>query len=176
MTSVWAIDPGMSTGITLMEYLIGERPTITAQWQLGGGYDAVTEFFEEYFPLDEYDRINDEFVYERFTPRPVAFSYSLDELEPLRIEGFLAYYIARLDCKVSVQDPPQRKLVRTLADTEKFLQATGYWATGTDVGCKDANDANSATMHALAYIRNQAHRATIDMLIEYGENMTEGLV
>jgi hypothetical protein len=166
----------MSTGITLMEYAIDERPTITAQWHLEGGYDAVTAFFEEYFPLDEYQRINDEFVYERFTPRPVAFSYSLDELEPLRIEGFLAYYISRLDCRVAVQDPGQRKLLRTLPETEKFLQANNYWATGTDVGCKDANDANSATMHALAFIRNQAHRATIDMLIEYGENMTEELV
>lgn len=170
MSHVLAIDPGMSTGITLMEYIIGERPTITAQWQIEGGLAGL----REHETGGGFDGFGATIVCERFTPRPVAFSYSLDELEPLRIEGWLTEIFWGDD--IVWQDPPQRKLVRTLPETEKFLQANGYWATGTDVGCKDANDANSATMHALAYIRNQAHRATIDMLIEYGENMTEGLV
>lgn len=166
MSTVLAIDPGMSTGITLMEYIIGERPTIVAQWQVEGGLEGLADSFEyEDFKYAE-------IVCERFTPRPVAFSYSLDELEPLRIEGWLTSEVRK---NITWQDPPQRKLVRTLPDTEKFLQAYNYWATGTDVGCKDANDANSATMHALAYIRNQAHRATIDMLIQHGENMMEEL-
>lgn len=167
MSQVLAIDPGMSTGITLMEYIIGERPTITAQWQIEGGLDGLADAFD----YDDFSYTT-EIVCERFTPRPVAFSYSLDELEPLRIEGWLEREVRK---GIVWQDPPQRKLLRTLPETEKFLQANGYWATGTDVGCKDANDANSATMHALAYIRNQAHRATIDMLIEYGENMMEEL-
>lgn len=157
----------MSTGITLMEYIIGERPTITAQWQIEGGYHPLVDLLDL-----QRDTVADFVVSERFTPRPVAFSYSLDELEPLRIEGYLEYRYSG----ITWQDPAQRKLVRTLPETEKFLQAHNYWATGTDVGCKDPNDANSATMHALAFIRNQAHRATIDMLIEYGENMTEELV
>lgn len=166
MSTVLAIDPGMSTGITLMEYKIRERPEIVGQWQIEGGLAGLARFIEEDRPTFS------DLVVERFTPRPVAFSYSLDELEPLRIEGYLACFFRD---GFTWQDPPQRKLVRTLPETEKFLQAYGYWATGTDVGCKDANDANSATMHALAYIRNQAHRATIDMLIEYGENMMEEL-
>lgn len=162
----------MSTGITLMEYVIGERPTITAQWQIEGGLEGLRESGVMRHPFH-----NDATAVERFTPRPVAFSYSLDELEPLRIEGWLtAWFLEFTGDGITWQDPPQRKLVKTLPQTEKFLQEYGYWATGTDVGCKDANDANSATMHALAYIRNQAHRATIDMLIQYGENMTEELV
>lgn len=173
MSTVLAIDPGMSTGITLMEYIIGERPTITAQWQVEGGLAPLIDFSEAWYDRSLHQDVK--VVVERFTPRPVAFSYSLDELEPLRIEGFLDYYFGGFPGGITWQDPPQRKLVRTLPETEKFLQAYGYWATGTDVGCKDANDANSATMHALAYIRNQAHRATIDMLIEYGENMMEEL-
>lgn len=172
MSTVLAIDPGMSTGITLMEYIIGHRPTITAQWQIEGGLEGLRESGIIRQPLHQ-----EATVVERFTPRPVAFSYSLDELEPLRIEGWLDAWVGDfLGDQVTWQDPPQRKLVRTLPETEKFLQAHNYWATGTDVGCKDANDANSATMHALAFIRNQAHRATIDMLIQYGENMTEELV
>lgn len=170
MSTVLAIDPGMSTGITMMEYEIGERPTITRQWQIEGGLERLSGGLVQILSWFPYDG---EIVCERFTPRPVAFSYSLDELEPLRIEGWL--YATAGDWGITWQDPPQRKLVRTLPETEKFLQAYGYWATGTDVGCKDANDANSATMHALAYIRNQAHRATIDMLIEHGENMMEEL-
>lgn len=163
MSTVLAIDPGMSTGMTLMEYIIGERPTIASQWQIEGGLEGLRDF--------RFSAFRCEVVCERFTPRPVAFSYSLDELEPLRIEGWLTAIFP----EITWQDPPQRKLIRTLPETEKFLQAYDYWATGTDVGCKNADDANSATMHALAYIRNQAHRATIDMLIEYGENMTEEL-
>lgn len=169
MSKVLAIDPGMSTGITLMEYLIRERPTITAQWQIEGGLEGLRQHDRD----GGFDGFGADIVCERFTPRPVAFSYSLDELEPLRIEGWLTEVFNHTE--ITWQDPAQRKLVRTLPGTEKFLQAYDYWATGTDVGCKDANDANSATMHALAYIRNQAHRATIDMLIEYGENMTEEL-
>ena len=164
MSTVLAIDPGMSTGITMMKYEIGERPEIIHQWQIERGLEGLTEF--------SWGGLHGAVVCERFTPRPVAFSYSLDELEPLRIEGWLQ---ATVGGHIVWQDPPQRKLVRTLPETEAFLKAYGYWATGTDVGCKDANDANSATMHALAYIRNQAHRATIDMLIEYGENMMEEL-
>lgn len=167
MSTVLAIDPGMSTGITLMEYIIGERPTITAQWQIEGGLKGLRDEFPWEMEIEHA-------AVERFTPRPVAFSYSLDELEPLRIEGWLEAMFH--EWEITWQDPPQRKLVKTLPQTEKFLQEYGYWATGADVGCKDANDANSATMHALAYIRNQAHRATIDMLIQYGENMTEELV
>lgn len=167
MSTVLAIDPGMSTGITLMEYEIGKRPEIKWQWQIERGLVGLKSDFPWEMHIEHA-------VVERFTPRPVAFSYSLDELEPLRIEGWLSAMFHERE--ITWQDPPQRKLVRTLPETEEFLQAYGYWATGTDVGCKDADDANSATMHALAYIRNQAHRATIDMLIEYGENMTEEVV
>lgn len=170
MSQVLAIDPGMSTGITLMEYIIGERPTIVAQYQIEGGLEGQASQIDGILSWLPYDA---EVVCERFTPRPVAFSYRLDELEPLRFEGWLACKVG--DWGITWQDPPQRKLIKTLPETEKFLQANGYWATGTDVGCKDANDANSATMHALAYIRNQAHRATIDMLIQHGENMMEEL-
>lgn len=163
MKTVLGIDPGMSTGVTLMKFIIGERPSVDAQWQIEGGLDGLREF--------RWGGMRPDYIVcERFTPRPVAFSYSLDELEPLRIEGWLT---AIFGDGIEWQDPPQRKLIKTLRETERFLQANGYWAVPSDVGRKDADDANSATMHALAFIRNQAHRATIDMIIEYGETMTE---
>lgn len=165
---VLAIDPGMSTGITLMVYEIGHQPEIANQWQFGGGLAGFTEWCSTSLAGMHPEST----VMERFTPRPVAFSYSLDELEPLRIEGFATAVFSQ----VTWQDPPQRKLIRTLPETEKFLKVNEYWATGKDVGQKDADDANSATMHAIAFLRNQAHRATINMLIEYGETMTEELV
>ena len=167
MKRLISIDPGMSTGMVLALYDADKRMEVIHAGQVAGGIQGAL--------LEIEDLIDPEMVIvcEKFSPRPGARSWKLAELEPLRIEGALE---AIYGDRIYWRKPEQRKLVRDLSTTELFLKANDYWTTPKDVGQKDADDANAATMHALGYLRDRAHRPTIDMLIQYGETMTEELV
>lgn len=167
MKSLISIDPGMSTGIVLAGFEPDEPMQLDHAYQVSGGIQGAL--------LEIEDLIDAEMVIvcEKFSPRPGARSWKLAELEPLRIEGALE---AIYGDRIYWRKPEQRKLVRDLPTTEHFLKANGYWTSPKDVGRKDADDANAATMHALGYLRDRAHRPTIDMLIHYGDTMTEELV
>lgn len=159
MTSLISIDPGMMTGVVFGRYSESERFEVEDRWQVGGGLQGA---------LVDLENITDstEITCEKFSPRPGARSWKLVELEPLRIEGALETLYGS---RVHWRKPEQRKLVGDLSRTERFLKATGYWTLPSEVGQKDANDANAAMMHALGYLRDRGHRPTIDMLIDYSE-------
>lgn len=167
MNRLLSIDPGMETGIVVMGYERGERPRVLGRSQVLGGLAGLLQ------RIDPFIESADEITCESFSPRPGERSWKLDELEPLRIEGALQIMT---NGEITWRRPEQRKLIGTLPRTEAFLKATGYWTTPKMVNRPDANDANSAMMHAIGYLRDRAHRPTIDMLIEYGETMTEELV
>lgn len=163
MKSVCAIDPGMMTGIVWLNYTDGDPPVLDAYRQEPGGMKGMVEYLPD---PDYFTGTEPAIVVEKFSPRPGARSWKLAELEPLRIEGMLE---DRFGTRITWQKPEQRKLLNTLPRTEQFLRDSGYWITPKMVGHRDANDVNAATMHALAYLRDQRHIPTIEMLIEYGD-------
>jgi hypothetical protein len=154
MTTILSIDPGMSTGIVLAEYDTLVPLTILGKWQIEGGLTGLIERFD---PDDV-----DEVVAEKFSPLPRVFR--LNELEPLRIEGALeAWYPV-----IHWQRPVAMALAGTggsQAENKKaaddILRAAGLWTTGSQVGCKDANDVNSATKHLVSRMRRIGHGPTL---------------
>lgn len=166
MTLLISIDPGMMTGIVVGRYDIDTPFEYITRSQVGGGLQGALLEAGEIDPRME-------ITVEKFSPRPGARSWRLDELEPIRIEGALETLYGS---RIRWRKPEQRKLIGDLPRTEAFLKATGYWTLPSEVGYKDANDVNAAMMHALGYLRDRAHRPTIDMLIEYGDKMSEELV
>lgn len=167
MTLLMSIDPGMETGIVVGRYDVDTRFECITRVQAPGGLQGALLEIEDLFD----DRM--EMTVEKFSPRPGARSWRLAELEPIRIEGAIE---ALYGSRPVWRKPEQRKLIGDLPRTESFLKATGYWTTPSEVDRKDANDVNAAMMHAIGYLRDRAHRPTIDMLIDYGEQMTEELV
>lgn len=167
MTLLVSIDPGMETGVVLGRYEAGVAFEVIQRIQVPGGLQGAL------FELDSLIDDRMEITCEKFSPRPGARSWRLDELEPIRIEGALE---DRYQSRVVWRKPEQRKLIGDIPRTGEFLRASGYWTAPKEVGRKDANDVNAAMMHAIGYLRDRAHRPTINMLIEYGEQMTEGLV
>lgn len=109
-------------------------------------------------------------ICEKFTPRPNGKGgLTLPSVEPLRIEGYLVgngimpdypdkhwrqpssqYFM----CPTRGMTLPEKKKA-----ANKWLKENGFYFTGKDVGCKDADDARSATLHALSYLR-KFHRPT----------------
>ena len=166
MTGLISIDPGMMTGVVFGSYSEDGAFKVEDRWQVGGGLQGA---------LVDLESIADstEIVCEKFSPRPGARSWKLAELEPIRIEGAReAIYGSRIHWR----KPEQRKLVGdSLTLTAEFLRQSDYWTMPKDVGHKDANDVNAAMMHAIGYLRDRKHRPTFDMLIEYTEQLTEGL-
>lgn len=160
MRVVTAIDPGMSTGVSWIRAGDSTRPELLNRIQVSLGLSGTIRF------LDTLTHLPQELVVEKFSPRPGARAWRLDELEPIRIEGMLEY---RYGSQITWRKPEQRKLVNnSLRETEDFLRWAGLWTLPSDIGMPDANDVNAATMHAIGYLRDQKHIPTIEMLIEYG--------
>lgn len=167
-----SIDPGMSTGIAVLDARDAEsRPRLVDYLQIENGLASALRALES---LGEtYGEPGDavEIVCEKFSPRPGARSWRLNELEPIRIEGALS---AMYGDDVTYRRPEARKLINDdLRATEEFLRWAGYWRVPSDVGLADADDVNAAIMHAIGYLRDKAHMPTIGMLIEYGDTITE---
>lgn len=166
MRTITSIDPGMSTGFSWVNYTPTTRPKLEARLQVTGGMRGMVA----YAPDPDYLNPGEELVVEKFSPRPGARAWRLDELEPIRIEGMLEY---RYGSRITWRKPEQRKLIRTLHETENFLRWAGLWTLPSDLGMPDADDVNAATMHAIGYLRDKAHIPTIEMLIEYGDQHME---
>lgn len=178
-----SIDPGMSTGICLFswddpDYIDGafrqER-----LWQFVGGADFLARWLENFaklspdaigFPVMEYAGlpvIISALVVEKFTPRPhETFSLTQKAVEPLRGEGVL---IGRgLLPYIRWREPSQQYFMggSDLADKKKrsrdFLKLNGLYVTGKNVDAPDADDAISAQLHAIAFLRNIRHMPTIN--------------
>lgn len=167
MSRILTIDPGMSTGLVRATVEDRKLPIIEWKEQVEGGLDGLIEF-----GLWDYAVDMDRVVCERFHPRQMARSYKMDELEPLRIEG----YVLSANHGTLFREPEQRRLINeseTFKKSAAFLEWAGYWTTGSEVGCKDANDTNSAMMHLFSYLRHLKHRPTISLLLDYQRSITE---
>ena len=123
-------------------------------------------------PLDYVDfgvSFGVQFVCEKFTPRQAL---TLKSAEPLRIEGALVQmgivpdYIQG-EKNPQWQHPPAQYFCggQSLAEKKKrsrgFLKKHDLHLTGKMVGCKDADDAISARLHAFAYMRRIKHMPTL---------------
>lgn len=117
------------------------------------------------------------FISEKFTPRQAL---SLASAEPLRIEGSLVTQGIMPDYPDLRWRQPAKQYFAggsDLAERKKNAYAwlkrhekDGLYVTGKDVGCKDANDARSAILHSIAYLRDIKHRPTIDYYFGRKEN------
>ena len=111
-----------------------------------------------------------EVICEKFTPRPNGKGgLTLASVEPLRIEGHLVGSGIMPDYPDKTWRQPSSQYFMcpargmTLPEKKKaanrWLKDNGFYFTGRDVGCKDADDARSATLHALSYLR-KFHKPT----------------
>lgn len=185
MTYILAIDPGLSSGIVLGKFSTTEPFERVAFWQVEGGLAGFLEWADRYWYIDTENwlrfLISDEFavaagnllvVAEKFTPLTnKGFSHTLDSVEPLRIEGALVALELMPaefpDAEHRWQRPAQ---MYTHGGTDKasrlkasraWLKSHGLLVTGKQVGCKDANDVNSAQLHLFAHLRKIRHLPTI---------------
>lgn len=116
---------------------------------------------------DCFETVRDEatVVVEKFTARGSGngFSYRTDALEPLRVEGAILAMGIR-----PIWRSPQHQYIAGGKGSEAkkrqaaWLKEHGFYVTGKTVGCKDADDARSATAHALSYLRSIKHKPTLD--------------
>ena len=120
-------------------------------------------------PFDVAEEYGD-VICEKFTPRPNGKGgLTLASVEPLRIEGHLVGSGVMPDYPDKAWRQPSSQYFMcptrgmTLPEKKKaanrWLKENGFYFTGKDVGCKDADDARSATLHALSYLR-KFHRPT----------------
>lgn len=189
MTILVSIDPGKSTGVAVGRYTKSEPFKLTHVYQFDGGVEGFLANFlfvrsiqDEPYPLDflsigenwgtdtgiQYHVAPDTgptFVVEKFTARGGAnnFAYKTDALEPLRVEG--AILAMGID---PIWRSPQHQYIAGGKGSEAkkrqaaWLKEHGFYVTGKTVGCKDADDARSATAHALSYLRSIKHKPTLD--------------
>lgn len=175
-----AIDPGMSTGICLFDFHRGAPFRQLALWQVSGGAVGLTRWLEKNAcQIDAYPTISGEVldvvVVEKFTPRGGAgFSLTEASVEPLRCEGVL---IGRgFGQYISWQPPATQYFMGGVDLREKkkrsreFLKLHGIYATGKMVGQADADDAISAELHAIAYLRRARHMPTLEELFQEEED------
>lgn len=160
MTPIIVFDPGWMTGIVIGQFNDHDPVTVKEILQIEGGLDAL----EPMLPKLKADNPEAKIVCERFTPRPMARSYKIRELEPLRIEGAVQL---NWESAVTWQRPASMLLAGDSGPAGKraaddILRAGGLWSTAKTVGRKDANDANAAMKHLLAYMRGAGHQPTIE--------------
>jgi hypothetical protein len=175
-----SVDPGMMNGLCVFEWGDEQPFTIKSRLQFPGGAAALRDALDRLdlkatkgrgltpYPAMKGRRL-DALVMEKFTPRQnEGFNLSLEDVEPLRAEGVMID--RHLETFIHWREPSQQYFMggEDLADRRKraraFLAEHDLLPTGSTVGQKDANDAISATLHAIAWLRRQRHMPTIEAL------------
>jgi len=178
---VLSIDPGVSTGISLVRYPEGAAPELVGAWQFSGGAKALSDWLKWEWLINSnippHARIA-----EKFTARNTrGFSYTTPALEPLRCEGVLIAYGLMPDYSPGIKewrDPGLQYLVggKDLADKKRrqhaFLKGIGFYRTNKDFPdspAKDgADDFRSSAAHNLNYgARVLKHKPTFDLMTEW---------
>lgn len=167
------IDPGMSTGVCLFDWSDEFGFRVVMRWQFQGGAEALRMFLthhglevrgwnQMYFQGEPLDNL----IVEKFTPRThEGFSLTLKSVEPLRGEGVLIGM--GLNAHISWRQPSQQYFSGgdSLPDKKKrsreFLKLHDFYITGKPLGQKDADDAISATLHSIAWLRSIKHMPTL---------------
>ena len=181
-----SIDPGMSTG--MCEFTWGDdepfKPVSLLQFSGGAGTLAkVVKHLRLSVDRDGTMMMRDEdddgesgvldaLVVEKFTPRSARagaeFSLTRDSAEPLRCEGVLVGL--GLEDQIEWGEPSMQYFMGGADLKERkqraraFLRENGLYTTGSMVGQKDADDAISAELHAIAWLRRKRHMPTLQAL------------
>lgn len=181
---VLSIDPGKSSGISLLAYNDSEA-WLEGSWQFGGGVMGLMGWYNDHYyspdglgPVGPYDV--DHIIVEKFTARNTqGFSYTTDSLEPLRGEGALIALGLMPDYQVVEnvwRDPKYQYLVggKDKADKKKrlhrFLKDSGFYVAPSAVDSPDADDVRSSIGHALAYLQREVkHRGVHDLVTKWIE-------
>lgn len=195
---VLSIDPGLSTGISLLSYGATSLPVLEGKWQFSGGVRGFTRWFASqtedshyrsgwsFTPTEdgllELSFFEDDFVTiaEKFTARGQnGFSLRTDALEPLRVEGAMIALGLMPDYDKAEKrwvDPAQQYIAGGKDKATKkrrqhaLLKHLGYYVTGKDVGCPDADDVRSSLAHALGYLmRVEKHEPTYRAVSDWVE-------
>jgi hypothetical protein len=188
---ILSIDPGKSSGVALIGYNDSDVWLGRAR-QVEGGVSALVRWTARgVLPLRlvnsgiygvlggiNYHAGNLTVISEKFTPLSGGgFNQTLDSVEPLRGEGALI----ALGLMPDYPDPKWRRPDRqylyggaNLAEKKRrahrFLKDSGFYVTGKDVGCKDANDARSAMLHGLSFLAQVVkHKPTYDLISNWTE-------
>ena len=158
-----ALDPGVSSGWAEFKLPTDWPIEIVAVGQATGGLDGIKPTLHN-VDAGFYNLV----VCEKFVPLAGGgFSHTLKSVEPLRIEGALEYAKDSAGIPIVYQRPQEmyRYGGDNLAERKKkaraFLREHGLLQTGKMVGHKDADDANSALLHAFAYAVNSGHVPTM---------------
>jgi hypothetical protein len=180
MPYIYAIDPGISTGVVLGHYDETVPYEVIGMWQFSGGlaglmdfaYDHWSGFYGDWEVPNTYAGDSYEFICERFVPLSGGgFSQTAKSVEPLRIEGAL---VAMGLLPADTSDPHwQRASCQVLAggdtpaarkrNSGNILKRGGLWVTGKMFFTPDADDVISALKHSLWFLRNTVgHTPTIE--------------
>ncbi len=178
-----SIDPGMSNGLCEFTWGDDEPFKPVRLLQFSGGAPALAKVVKgmglgvstgrgmtPYAVLSS--KRLDALVVEKFTPRSARagaeFALTRDSAEPLRGEGVLIGL--GLEEMIQWGEPSQQYFMggESLPEKKKrareFLKLHGLYLTGSMVGQQDADDAISAELHAIAWLRRQRHMPTIEAL------------
>lgn len=193
---ILSIDPGKSSGVALIQYN-DDSVWLQGVWQPEGGVAGLVKWYSEntednhhrtgwalaptedgLLELSFFDNDAPTIISEKFTPLSGGgFNQTLDSVEPLRGEGALI----ALGLMPDYPDPKWRRPDRqylyggaNLAEKKRrahrFLKDSGFYVTGKDVGCKDANDARSAMLHGLSYLAQVVkHKPTYELIGNWTE-------
>jgi hypothetical protein len=145
MTFLLTFDPGKSTGIALGEYSDTDPYKLLLVWQTHNGLTGVLEWLGEHYGMVD----DDEVVSEKFVLRKHNF---LPDTEPLRIEGALTVFFPDI-----VWQLPSEKH----HTPDNVLREHNLWQTGKKFNHQDGRDANDAIIHALTFLKKQAHMPTL---------------
>jgi hypothetical protein len=120
-------------------------------------------------------------VSEKFTPlQNKGFSLTMDSVAPLIGEGVLIAFGLLPNYDPDAKQPCYQRpsemywcggktKAEKLKNSRAWLKEHGLLLTGKQVGCKDADDANSSTLHALTWFRKQSHMPSIEKFWPKGE-------
>lgn len=163
-----SIDPGMSNGACLFSYSDTQPFQQERLYQFTGGAIGLAQWLnvEGADSGWEMGKTIDRLIVEKFTPRGGSdFNLTQASAEPLRGEGVLIGQ--GLHDLIDWQQPAMQYFMggSSLSDKKKrsreFLKQHGLYATGKTVGQKDADDAISAQLHAIAWLRHKKHMPTL---------------
>lgn len=188
MTTLISLDPGLSSGVTIGTYSDTEPYQMTHAFQIEDGLRGLMSIVDlswnwsvsgrtvGVITISGLEFLQEDVVTicEKFVPRPnpAGGGLALKSAEPMLCEGFLVssgvmpYYDHDPKAKNELWRAPRQQYFpggKNLADRKKRARQWridhGLHLTGKDVGQKDADDANSAVMHALSWLR-EWHRPT----------------
>lgn len=136
------IDPGGTSGISMLEYSEAESPKLVFHTQVENGLQGFIKFYDEFYMKLAWDKI----VCESFTLRTAV---KFPDLSPVYIIGALEVLAGPIS--ITYQPPTSKPLC-----DDSVLKRIGMHLPGK-------GHANDSTRHGIIYLRNQKHRPTLEL-------------